>query len=91
MQCIKLCLILTFLGLEALHYNKHCQDHAYGEYDTLNDAIDACNNDIACNFVYDPQCDGVSPFKICPDETTLLDSTTSCVYEFYKHKGNCST
>ena len=35
MQCIKLCFISTFLGLEALHYNKHCQDNAYGEYDDL--------------------------------------------------------
>ena len=62
---------------------KFCYDGLYPEdgYGILDDAKTNCLNDTSCGKVYDRNCDGLGPFYLCPKESALYGSHSSCVYE----------
>lgn len=59
---------------------KHCYYDKYGSYETLDDAIAACDVDSNCGKIYDESCDDAGPFHLCPKISVVLDSEISCLY-----------
>ena len=60
--------------------NQFCNPK-YGSYDTLQNAIEACGQNIECQFVNDQDCDD-DLFKLCNIDATLSSSSKgSCIYQ----------
>ena len=59
---------------------KHCYYDKYGSYETLDEAIVACNSDKNCSKVYDDGCDNEGPFALCPRKSAELNASLSCLY-----------
>ena len=59
----------------------HCDDDAYGSYDTIDQAKSACDSDSNCKGVYDNSCDGETRISLCSFGSDSQKSTIgSCVY-----------
>jgi len=85
-SCLLVLMVLSvFLGdTEAQSYKKlekkHCYYDKYGSYETLDEAIVACNSDKNCSKVYDDGCDNEGPFALCPRKSAELNASLSCLY-----------
>ena len=63
--------------------NKYCYTGRYPEngYDSFAEAKSACETDDKCGKIYDRKCDNEGTFYLCPRDSTLYPSQSSCVYE----------
>ena len=62
--------------------NKHCRGSEYGNYNTTEEARQACTADSSCQSVYDVGCnDGDEENHLCPIGTDYKWSSSSCIYE----------
>ena len=75
--------ILLSLAIEFVQKsNKYCYNGRYPEngYDTFDEAKSSCEKDKRCGMVYDRRCDNEGTFYLCPKDSMLYRSTSSCVF-----------
>ena len=52
-----------------------------GGYDSFEEAKSACTTDVNCGMIYDRKCDNEGTFYLCPRDSLLYRSYSSCVYK----------
>ena len=72
-------ILFLFSGYYSKKDNKHCANHEYGDYGTLEEAKLACSSDHICAGVYDMGCNNVNRFTLCP-HNYIRRSGFSCVH-----------
>ena len=64
-------------------YKKECNQHKYGEFDQLEDAKEACDEDANCASIYDVSCGDENTFHLCPNGEDVLNESwfNDCVHD----------
>ena len=64
-------------------HKKECNQHKYGEFDQLEDAKEACDEDENCSSIYDVSCGDENTFYLCPNGEDVLNESwfNDCVHD----------
>ena len=71
-------------------YNKYCgqsetcntnEDKRKGNFSTLQNALEACENRTSCKMILDRGCDNMGPFELCFSENVCESHEGSCIFK----------